>query len=83
MTSSGKSAMATAQAGRRMQLQKLQKNSGNQRESPSKRQNGQNVMDSFASGIPSMSQTIWNYAVASPLSTMTLRSLDILDAGRH
>ena len=45
MTSSGKYAMATVQAGKKMQLQRLRKNSGNQRESPSERQNGQNVME--------------------------------------
>jgi RNase H-like domain found in reverse transcriptase/Reverse transcriptase (RNA-dependent DNA polymerase) len=73
----------TVQANRRIPLQKLLRNSDDPRENPSERRNGRNAMDYSVSETASMSPIILICAIASHHNIMTLRLLDMLDAGRH
>jgi Tat protein secretion system quality control protein TatD with DNase activity len=73
----------TVQANRRIPSQKLLRNSDDPRENPSERRNGRNATDYSVSETASMSPIILICAVASHHNIMTLRLLDMLDAGRH
>src|ERR1700734_2706709 len=78
---SRKSGVETILEDRKTLLQKLQRNSRNQRGSPFECRSGQNVMDYSVSKTASMSCTIWSFVITLLCSIMTRGLWDTLVTG--